>query len=156
MIIREYQEPDSAALRQCVVEMQEFERVIDSRLRPGASTADQYCEHIHVRCREANGRVFVAEVEGAVVGIVAVLSRERFTELDEPPGDYALITDLVVLQPFRRRGFGRQLLQRAEMFAREAGASELRIGVLAQNNVARRLYLDIAFIPHLEIFVKRW
>jgi GNAT superfamily N-acetyltransferase len=63
---------------------------------------------------------------------------------------------LVVLSPHRGRGVGRQLLERAEAFARAAGAPELRNGVLAQNVVARRLYLAAHFTPHLEIFAKRW
>jgi GNAT superfamily N-acetyltransferase len=90
------------------------------------------------------------------VGFVAVLSREPFTELDEPPGFYALVTDLVVLEAYRGRGTGRRLLKSAEDFVRGTGATELRIGVLARNGPARALYLDHAFVPHLEILVKRW
>ena len=156
MLIRDYEEADAAALRHCVVALQEFERTFDSRLRPGEAMADEYCEQIHTRCREAAGRVFVAELDGAVVGFVAALSREPFTELDDPPGHYALVTDLIVLEPYRGRRIGRQLLERAEAFIRDTGASELRIGVLADNRAARRLYLDAAFAPHLEILVKRW
>ena len=43
--------------------------------------ADAYREHIHARCQEADGRVFVAEQDGTVVGFVAILARENFTEL---------------------------------------------------------------------------
>jgi GNAT superfamily N-acetyltransferase len=155
-LIREYRPADASAVRQCVVELQDFERALDSRLRPGETMADEYCERIHARCVESDGRVFVAEHDGAVVGFVAVFSREPFTELDDPPGTYALISDLVVLPPFRGQGIGRQLLQRAEAFAREADAREIRIGVLAENLGARRLYLASAFVPHVEILVKRW
>ena len=88
LIIREYGRDDATALRKCVVGLQGFERSIDPRLRPGESMADAYCEHIHARCREADGRVFVAEQDGTVVGFVAILARENFTELDDPPGTY--------------------------------------------------------------------
>lgn len=125
VMIRDYRESDVAALRECVIALQEFERLIDPRLREGEAMADQYCEHIHHRCREAEGRVFVAEDGGLVAEFVAALSREAFTELDEPPGYRALVTDLVVLAPYRCGGIGRQLLQRAEAFAREAGAGDL-------------------------------
>ena len=156
LLIREYRPADAVALRQCVVELQDFERVLDSRLRPGETMADAYCDRLHARCVDADGRLFVAEQDGSVVGFVAVFSREPFTELDDPPGTYALISDLMVLSPYRGRGIGRQLLQRAEAFAREADARELRIGVLAENVEARRLYLASEFAPHLEILVKRW
>jgi len=155
-VVREYREVDAAGLRECVVALQEFERTIDPRLRPGEAMADAYCEHIHARCREASGQVFVAEANGAVVGFVTILAREPFTDLDDPPGTYAVITDLVVLPDHRRSGIGRQLLECAEAFARAAEAQGLRIAVLAANGVARRLYLRAAYLPHQEIFAKRW
>jgi GNAT superfamily N-acetyltransferase len=139
-----------------LVELQEFERTIDPRLRPGEAMADAYWENIQARCNETNGQVFVAEQDGVVVGFIAILATEPFTELSEPPGTYALVTDVVVLPSHRGRGIGAQLLQHAEAFARAAGATELRIGVLARNAVARKLYRGAGFVPHLEVFIKRW
>jgi GNAT superfamily N-acetyltransferase len=156
LVIREYRREDATAVRRCVVELQEVERTIDPRLRPGEAMADRYWENILARCAEANGQVFVAEQDGSVVGFVSVLAAEPFTELDDPPGSYALVTDVVVLPSHRGRRIGAQLLRHAEAFARAAGATELRIGVLAENSAARRLYLDEGFVPHLEVFIKRW
>ena len=156
MIIRDYQENDAAALRRCVVVLQDAERAIDPLLLPGETMADRYCRRIHERCREAAGRVYVAEDGFAVVGFVTILAREPFVELDDPPGHYALISDLVVLDSHRGRGIGRQLLERAEAYAKQAGATELRIGVLTNNRAARRLYLETGFQPHLEVLTKRW
>jgi ribosomal protein S18 acetylase RimI-like enzyme len=98
--------------------------------------------------------VFVALAGGVVVGFVAVLAREAFTDLDDPPGTYGLVTDLVVLESHRNEGIGRDLLDRAEAFARAAGAQELRVGVLAKNVAARHLYLSAGFTPHHETLAK--
>jgi len=156
VVTRPYRQDDLAAVRRCVVELQEFERTLDPRLRPGESMADGHWSTIVTRCGEANGRVLVAEQGSAVVGFVAVLAAQRFTELDEPPGTYALVTDLVVLPSHRGRGIGARLLREAEAFVRAAGATELRIGVLADNVAARQLYLGAGFAPHVEVLVKRW
>jgi ribosomal protein S18 acetylase RimI-like enzyme len=152
--IREYRQDDRQAVRACVVELQEFERTIDPRLRPGEDMADGYFDSIQQRCREAAGRIFVADLDGHVVGFVAVLAHEPFTQLDDPPGTYGFVSDLVVRAAHRSQGIGRQLLERAEAFARNAGAKELRICVLAENTAARQLYLKAAFEPHQEILVK--
>jgi ribosomal protein S18 acetylase RimI-like enzyme len=155
LLVREYRSNDASVVRRCIVELQEFERTIDPRLRSGESMADAYWEQLQARCAAKNGRVFVGEEGGSIVGFVAVLASEAFTELDDPPGHYAFVTDLVVLPPYRNRGVGRRLLDHAETFARSAGARELRIGVLARNVTARHLYLAAAFVPHLEILTKR-
>jgi ribosomal protein S18 acetylase RimI-like enzyme len=47
--------------------------------------------------------------------------------------------------PFRQRGLGRALLERAEGYAREQQARVIRIGILAQNVIAKQLYLDLGF-----------
>jgi len=156
MMIRVYLDSDAAALRLCVVVLQDAERAIDPRLLPGKVMADAYCERIHARCRETAGKIFVAEENSLVVGFSAVLAHEPFTELDDPPGHYSLIADLVVLEPYRGRGIGHLLLEKAEAYAKQAGATELRIGVLSGNRIARQLYLDVGFHPHLELLTKRW
>lgn len=155
-LIREYRKDDAAALRACVVELQEFERTLDARLPSGEEMATAYCENIQARCREADGRIFVAECAGTVVGFVAVLAHEPFTEPDDPPGTRAVIADLVVLSAWRNGGMGRKLLDHAEAYVRSRGARELRIEVLSRNDAARALYHVEGYVPYLEVFVKRW
>jgi GNAT superfamily N-acetyltransferase len=74
--------------------------------------------------------------------------------LDDPPGDYALVAELVVRDGFRRKGIARALLETAERYARDAGASELRIVVLSRNAPARTLYLREGFTPYKETLAK--
>jgi GNAT superfamily N-acetyltransferase len=50
------------------------------------------------------------------------------------------VSDLVVLPAWRGRGIGRTLLARGEAYACSRGAERLRIGVMAKNEGARRLY----------------
>jgi ribosomal protein S18 acetylase RimI-like enzyme len=154
--IRDYRDEDAAAIRACIVELQDYERRIDPRLRPGTSMAVEYFTQTLDRCRIYDGRIFIAECGDHIVGFATVLARMPFEELDDPPGEYALVTDLIVLEPFRRRGCGRALLQAVERFAVEEGARELRIGVLSANHVARRLYVRSGFDSHSEVLAKRF
>jgi ribosomal protein S18 acetylase RimI-like enzyme len=154
-IVREYRATDAPALKACIIELQDYERTIDPRLRPGASMAAEYLAQTLDRCRDFAGQILILECDGTVAGFVAVLARMPFQELDDPPGEFALISDLVVLEPFRRRGYGRALLVAAERFARENGASELRLGVLSGNRSALALYRQAGFESHLQVLAKR-
>lgn len=152
--IRTYTRHDVPGLRNCVMALQEYERTIDPRLLEPEDMADRYLEHVMARCREANGRIFVAEHDGETVGFVVVLAEEWSAEPDEPPGTYALVSDLAVLEPWRRQGIGRALLEQAESFARNAGATEIRVNVLAGNRSAAKLYEQIGFTPYLMVLSK--
>jgi GNAT superfamily N-acetyltransferase len=152
--IRPYEHDDVAACRACVVELQDAERRLDPRLRSGDSMADEYLRQMHERCRDYAGTIFLAEHADTVVGLVMILTHVPFESVDEPPGAYALVAELVVRAGFRAQGIGRALLHAAERHASDNGATELRIGVLSSNLPARQLYVDEGFTPYSEILAK--
>lgn len=152
--IRPYRHGDDDACRACVVELQDAERELDPRLRSGDSMADDYLRHMHARCRDYAGTILVAELAGAIVGLTMVLTDVPFEALDEPPGHYALVAELVVRAGSRGHGVGRALLHAAERVAHQSDATELRIGVLSNNLPARQLYIDEGFAPYSEILAK--
>lgn len=153
-LIRTYRITDAASLRDCIAELQDAEREIDSRLRPGRAIASDYLDTMLDDCQRYTGQVFVLEVDGVIAGFTTVFTRVPFERLDEPPGDYALVAELLVRREYRRRGYARALLGRGERYAADQGAAELRIGVLRDNTAARTLYLDAGFRPYLEILSK--
>jgi ribosomal protein S18 acetylase RimI-like enzyme len=153
--IREYRSEDAAGVRQCIVELQDFERRVDERLRPGESIARPFLEHILQQCAECAGTILVAEHAGLVVGFATILTKVPYRELDDPPGTYALLSDLVVREHARRKGIGEALLREAEHRTRRAAASVLRVGVLSGNHDAMRLYERVGFKPYLLTMEKR-
>jgi len=152
--IRTYEAADEAGCRACVVELQEAERRIDARLLAGEAMADAYLREMHARCDACAGAILVAEVDGDVAGLAMVLTRVRAEALDEPPGEYAAVAELVVREGYRRLGLGAALLRAAEDAARAAEAPELRIAVLSGNRAARRLYRRAGFGSYLEPLTK--
>jgi GNAT superfamily N-acetyltransferase len=153
-LIRAYRADDAASLRDCIAELQDAERAIDGRLRPGRAIASDYLDAMLEACRRYAGQVFVLDVAGTVAGFTTVFAHVPFERLDEPPGDYALVAELLVRHPYRRRGYARALLVCGERYAASQGASDLRIGVLSDNIAARTLYVDFGFRPYLETLSK--
>ena len=62
------------------------------------SVASEYLKHLLARCREWNGKIFVAEGDGQIAGAVCVFGAVPSREPDEEAYEYAHVSDLVVLQ----------------------------------------------------------
>lgn len=155
-MIRDYEPAQHRdQVRSCVVELQEFERGLEPSLPRGRDMADAYLTFLLDRCSSTAGRVLVAEIDHGVVGFVVVLCRVVPEEPDEDQTPYAYISDLVVLPRYRRRGIGRALLDRAEALVRNSGTRILRVGVLAKNEPAARLYRAVGFTDYQLQLVKR-
>ena len=147
-MIRAYDnDRDLDGLKRCFIELQDFERAYDSRMPPGADIVDACIAKLLERCKREDGQILVAEVAGEVAGYVSVFARVPTQVLHDGDYEYALIGDLVVLEALRRLGFGRELLEAAEIYAKERGARWLRIGVVSENRRALSLYESIGYGP---------
>ncbi len=146
MQIKEYNsQTHLSRVRECFVELQDFERRHHPGLPAGADIVDLYIPHMLERCEHCQGKVLVAEIGGEVAGYVTSLTKVKSEDLEDGDAEYGLVSDLVVAQEFRRRGIGRKLLEAAESFARTEEASSLRIGVLAGNQIAEDLYSSMGY-----------
>jgi GNAT superfamily N-acetyltransferase len=92
--------------------------------------------------------VFVVEAEdGGLVGYGSLVWRSQY-----PPFAAAGIpdvSDMVVAQGYRRRGFGEAIIAACEDRARDLGMTALGIGVglYADYGAAQRLYVRLGFVP---------
>lgn len=147
-IIREFDKARHVqGVRECLIELQDFERNLDPRMPAGADIADAYISEMFDRCKHCGGRVLVADVDGEVAGYATILPKVKSEQIEDGDLEYGLISDLVVTEKFRRLGLGRKLLEAAELYAQACGVRHLRIGVLAGNRVAEDLYTAAGFSP---------
>lgn len=136
-----------AGVRECLIELQDFERRIDPRMPPGVDIAEAYIAEMFDRCAKCGGRVLIAELDGEVIGYATILPRVKSEQIEDGDFEYGLISDLVVKARFRGQGLGRKLLDAAENYARSCRVRYLRIGVLNDNPVAAALYESAEFAP---------
>jgi GNAT superfamily N-acetyltransferase len=136
---------DMPRLRQCLIELQDFERNFDPRLPSGEEIVDAYIPDMLKRCRDCDGTILIAEVEGLVAGYVTVLAKVSSDEVGAGDFEFGLVTDIVVLPEYRKTGLGKELLRAAEAFARAHGVKWLRIGALEANQAARDMYSMMGF-----------
>jgi len=99
-----------------------------------------------VRCsiddaEQPDRAVFVAEVEGVVVGVVTVGTRAHFTgDLD------AYVGELVVDARVQRSGVGAALMAAAENWAGDRGLRHLTLETGAANQPARDFYRALGYL----------
>ena len=133
------------ALRDCVIELQDYERELDPRLPSGLDIVDEYIPQMMQRCKSCIGQVLVAELDGNVAAYVTILTKVSSGELEDGDIEYGLVADIVVRQTFRGKGIGRALLKAAENYAIDHDVQWLRIGVLAANRSAKELYSSLGY-----------
>ena len=96
---------------------------------------------------EESGLFAVAEDESGIIGFV-VASVHRTTpvqELEGPSETWGRVDELFVLQRFRGRAVGRELMEHAEEFMRAAGCASVRVGVFAPNMLVHAFYRGLGY-----------
>lgn len=146
MLIREFNgNSDSEKLRECLIELQDFERCIDSRMPSGDDIADAYIAEMRTSCDQYIGKILIADIDGDLAGFVTILTKVESGDLDDGNIEYGLLADLVVRESYRGNGLGRALLAAAESVAKSHNVRWLRVCTLAQNKGARNLYASEGF-----------
>lgn len=153
-IVRVYRSEDQDSVKRCIVELQNFERALESDRVEGERVVERNFQELQEAHSENIGRLLVAEVEGDVVGFINVRFEHESQTYLSSLVDYAYISDIVVLAEYRGRGIGTLLLQQAEAFARQQGANTLKIGVLAKNKQAADVYQHVGFRPYEIVMLK--
>ncbi len=153
-IVRVYRSEDQDSVKRCIVELQNFERALEPDRVEGELVVERNFQELQEAHSENTGRLFVAEVEGDVVGFINVRFEHESQTYLSSLVDYAYISDIVVLAEYRGRGIGTLLLQQAEAFARQQGANTLKIGVLAKNKQAADVYQHVGFRPYEIVMLK--
>ena len=108
---------------------------------------------IHQRLARSQGieHPILAELAGKVVGFASLRLLNYLGE-DAP---YAEISELYVLEHYRRQGIARALMIELEVRARAAGASSVAVLTAADNDTAVALYRAMGF-QEFSIALQKW
>ena len=88
-----------------------------------------------------------------LLGLICAVTSLRNDSPDDP-ATFAWVHDVFVRPDHRRQGIGAALLAAAELFVRERGARELRLGVLDRNENARAVYRRKGFRDYARVLTK--
>jgi GNAT superfamily N-acetyltransferase len=95
--------------------------------------------------QDGAGAWFIAEQEGSVIGFVTVQLRPLAQEPYLVAERRALVQNLGMLSAWRGQGIGRTLMEAAEAWARQHGATRLVLNVWEFNAPALRFYESLGY-----------
>jgi ribosomal protein S18 acetylase RimI-like enzyme len=90
-------------------------------------------------------RLYVAEVDGAVVGTFALLIMDNLAHLGAPSG---VVEDVGVLPEFQGQGIGKQMMRKARELCAEAGCYKLVLSSNVRRMAAHAFYESLGFRKH--------
>ena len=90
-------------------------------------------------------RIWLAELEGRIVGTFSLLRMENLAHLGAPS---AVVEDVVVDESCRSMGIGRAMMECAMGIAREKGCYKLVLSSNARRTDAHRFYESLGFQRH--------
>jgi len=143
-IIREYTHADIDAIKQCIEELQEYERLMDPHRIEGVKIAHDYLVHLLKLCEQGVGKIFVVEINNEVVGMISVYiedDKKHFRKAHR----FAYISDLIVMKEHKNDGVVKELLETAEAYARTQKVSTIQASILKKHEEGLQGYLRNGF-----------
>jgi ribosomal protein S18 acetylase RimI-like enzyme len=152
--IREYGPLDRQAILDLISELQEYERILEDDRLPGPLIAEEHLAYLLRQCEEKTGRILASLVEDRLTGYVCGWLETDFGEHLVPSGLTGYISDLVVRPELRGGGLGRELLEAAERYLLDRGATSLSLYTLARNSRARAFYASAGYRDYEIVMIK--
>jgi GNAT superfamily N-acetyltransferase len=140
--IRRARDRDVATIVKLWQELQHANTGYDARLATKPSAPSWYEGFIRLQLEHENAAVFVAEVDGRLVGYVfgQVMQRPTLAE-----GDCGYVADLCVTPAHRGHGIGRRLYQELRAWFTRSGVRHLEVQVVRGNPASQAFWRKMGF-----------
>lgn len=102
------------------------------------------------------GRIIVAEQDGRLVGAVVgwIKNVDHTTDLERRSHRFGYVSDLYVMPECRKSGLGKRLMTVVEDWFAQVGCDYAKLDCMADNDNARRLYLQRGYTEKSVTMVK--
>lgn len=147
--IRSYQGSDRSAFVKLMDQLMDYIVSIDDlkRTRRMPEFGESYTQRTLQKVAENDGIIYVAEVNGQLVGAVVGTIPEQTKEdqLEHVPSKCGEVLELVVESGFRGKGVGTMLMNMLEEYFKENNCNMSGVLVFAPNRKAHRLYSKLGY-----------
>lgn len=129
-----------------IVEMMKSLTITTSQVEAdGASTLTDYEEVFTKIEADPSHSLFVAEIDGDVVGSADLIISPNLSHRALP---YAIVENVIVVESMRRKGIGRKLIQHMIDLARQNRCYKISLSSNKKRTNAHNLYQSLGFEPY--------
>jgi ribosomal protein S18 acetylase RimI-like enzyme len=151
--IRPYKESDSEQIKKLILELKLYEGQFDPDYRTDWDSVKDLFKILQGD-REKGGEIFVAENKGNIIGFIALALQKKNSALVEKDKGVVYISELCVMQDYRGKGIGGDLLDEATEFAKAKGIGLLKLSTFFDNKIAREMYERRGFRHYVTVMLK--
>ncbi len=102
---------------------------------------EEYFKKAMEDIQKYNGKILLCSENNKIVGlIIALTNNEETLNYDSNVPKRGRITELIVSKNYRKKGYGKQLLNSMETYLMKQGCKDILLGVLAYNDHAIQFY----------------
>ena len=149
VLIREARLPeDKSACLSFIAGLQRYEHRFELDRRIDPAVAEDYLAVLTKRVAKHQGRIFIAEMDGAAIGWAVFVVEQNAIYVVEDERTYGYVADLFVHEEARGRGIGQALIAACEAVGRALGLKLMMIGVLAGNKRTASIYARAGYSPY--------
>ena len=141
-MIIDYDSHYDEEIKDLFVELQEYIVKLDKEgfniLTP--DYREKYFQKTMEEIKSSNGKMFLFEENGKIVGLIVGLISEEIFEYDFHAPKRGRITELIVSKNCRAKGYGKLLMNSMEKFFEKQGCKNIILGVFGYNAHAIEFY----------------
>ena len=159
MKIIEYEEKYNEQIKDLLVELEEYIISIDKDNLDIISKdyRDKMLEYDLKELKENNGKCYLAlednEVIGLIMGYLYKYNQEDYLDYKCPKKGY--ISELIVINKFRSKGIGKELISQIEEYFKSIGCEYSYLSVFAYNNNAIDFYSKAGYHSRMQDMIKK-
>lgn len=142
--IREIKPEERDQMSQLMFGFGQYLESIDNlkRIHYAKSHEPLHTDQVIKKTQENNGKVFVADLGGQIIGFIAgfiqpLSEEDKMTVIPTKPG---IISELYIDIKYQGQGIGTTLMQTMEQYLRDKGCDVVKTSVFAPNKNAREFY----------------
>ncbi len=151
-LIREANKKDIANLCTLWRKMMLFHENLDERFRFTKNAAREYSRHIANALHARNMRVFVAEMNGEIIGYIFGEVQERSPIF--PVGRFGFVSDIYVTEEWRRKGVGRRLFYKMREWMLKESITAIELLAAERNPHSVAFWESLGFVSYLRLLRK--